>query len=450
MKDTMTISLRELFTIIKRKLWIIALVGIIFGLVTAGINQFLLKPVYEANTTIITNKEVDEEKVQMSTSDDLIFSQRMAITYSKIITSDTVLNQVIDNLNLDMKANKLAKYIDVENIKDTQIIKISVRNGNPKTAAKICNEIPTVFEKEVKRITKASGVEVIDKATVPTKHIRPRKTVNIIIATLIGIILAITVILLREILDKTIKTTKDIEKYFDFNILGVVSKQKEKLMYVKDLDRKNLTQEEFIKIRTNIQYANIDNEMKVILFTSTHKDEGKSILSLNTAYKFSELEDMKVLLIDCDLRNPTINKILNKPNQKGVMDILLGKKDIKNSIEKVNDKFDILFTGKIPQNPTEILASKKMKNLIDSLKDDYDYIFIDTPPIGVVSDCSILSRYSDGLIYIMASKESEIDYIKESIKGLQGIKIIGCILNKFDAKEVSYYNYSYYSSYYGE
>ena len=70
MKDTMTISLRELFTIIKRKLWIIALVGIIFGLITSGVNQFLLKPVYEANTTIITNKEVDEEKVQMSTSDD--------------------------------------------------------------------------------------------------------------------------------------------------------------------------------------------------------------------------------------------------------------------------------------------------------------------------------------------------------------------------------------------
>ena len=103
MKDTMTISLRELFTIIKRKLWIIALVGIIFGLITSGVNQFLLKPVYEANTTIITNKEVDEEKVQMSTSDDFTFSQRMAITYSKIITSDTVLNQVIDNLNLKMK-----------------------------------------------------------------------------------------------------------------------------------------------------------------------------------------------------------------------------------------------------------------------------------------------------------------------------------------------------------
>ncbi|MFR4670973.1 MAG: GNVR domain-containing protein [Intestinibacter bartlettii] len=86
--------------------------------------------------------------------------------------------------------------MDVENIQDTQIIKISVRNGNQRQ--QICNEIAIVFEKEVKRITKASGVEVIDKATVPTKHIRPRKTVNTIIATLIGIILAITVILLRE------------------------------------------------------------------------------------------------------------------------------------------------------------------------------------------------------------------------------------------------------------
>ena len=206
--------------------------------------------------------------------------------------------------------------------------------------------------------------------------------------------------------------------------------------------------EEFVKIRTNIQYANIDNDLKVILFTSTNKNEGKSTLSLNTAYKFSELEDTKVLLIDCDFRNPSINRIMNMSNSRGIMDVLMGKKDLKSCLEKINDNLDILFTGRIPQNPTEILSSKKMKNIIEQLKEEYDYIFIDTPPAGIVSDCSILSRYSDGVIYIMASKDAEIDYIKESINGLKGAKIIGCILNKLDTKEVSYYSHSYYA--YGE
>ncbi|MFR4670974.1 MAG: Wzz/FepE/Etk N-terminal domain-containing protein [Intestinibacter bartlettii] len=103
MKDTMTISLRELFTIIKKKLWIIALVGIIFGLITAGVNQFLLKPVYEANTTIITNKEVDERKFKCQLVMILHFHKGWLLLI-QIITSDTVLNQVIDNLNLKMKA----------------------------------------------------------------------------------------------------------------------------------------------------------------------------------------------------------------------------------------------------------------------------------------------------------------------------------------------------------
>lgn len=448
MKETMSINLRDLFTLIKKKLWIIAVVGLVFGIVTAGVNQFLLKPVYQATTTIITNKEIDEEMAQMSTSDDFNFSQKMAVTYSNIITSKVVLDQVISNLNLNIDYDDLKGIVDVDTVDNTQIIEINVVYGNPTMAAKICNEIPTVFEKEVKRITKASGVEVIDKATVPKDHIRPRKTVNTIIAVLMGIMVSTAIIIMRAILDRTIKTTKDIEKYFDYNILGVVSRQKKNLLFIKDMDRKNIGYEEFVKIRTNIQYANIDEDLKVILFTSTNKDEGKSTLSLNTAYKFSELEDTKVLLIDCDFRNPSIHRIMNMSNSKGVIDVLMGKEDLKNSIEKVNDNMEVLFAGKIPQNPSEILSSKKMKTLVEMLREEYDYIFIDTPPAGVVSDCSILSRYSDGVIYIMASKDSDIDYIKESINGLKGAKIIGCILNKFDAKEAGYYNYSYYS--YGE
>lgn len=448
MKETMSINLKDLFTLIKKKIWMIALVGLVFGLVTAGVNQFLLKPVYKATTTIITNKEIDEEMAQMSTSDDFNFSQKMAVTYSNIITSRVVLDQVIKDLNLKIAYEDLENLVDVETVDDTQIIEINVTYGNPKIAAKICNQIPIVFEKEVKRITKASAVEVIDKATVPKWHIRPRKTVNTIIATLIGVMLATAFVLMRELLDKTIKTTKDIEKYFDYNVLGVVSKQKQDLLFIKDMDRKNIGYEEFVKIRTNIQYANIDNDLKVILFTSTNKNEGKSTLSLNTAYKFSELEDTKVLLIDCDFRNPSINRIMNMSNSRGIMDVLMGKKDLKSCLEKINDNLDILFTGRIPQNPTEILSSKKMKNIIEQLKEEYDYIFIDTPPAGIVSDCSILSRYSDGVIYIMASKDAEIDYIKESINGLKGAKIIGCILNKLDTKEVSYYSHSYYA--YGE
>ena len=448
MKETMSINLRDLFTLIKKKLWIIAVVGLVFGIVTAGVNQFLLKPVYQATTTIITNKEIDEEMAQMSTSDDFNFSQKMAVTYSNIITSKVVLDQVITNLKLNIDYYDLKGIVDVDTVDNTQIIEINVVYGNPTMAAKICNEIPTVFEKEVKRITKASGVEVIDKATVPKDHIRPRKTVNTIIAVLMGIMVSTAIIIMRAILDRTIKTTKDIEKYFDYNILGVVSRQKKNLLFIKDMDRKNIGYEEFVKIRTNIQYANIDEDLKVILFTSTNKDEGKSTLSLNTAYKFSELEDTKVLLIDCDFRNPSIHRIMNMSNSKGVIDVLMGKADLKNSIEKVNDNMDVLFAGKIPQNPSEILSSKKMKTLVEMLREEYDYIFIDTPPAGVVSDCSILSRYSDGVIYIMASKDSDIDYIKESINGLKGAKIIGCILNKFDTKEAGYYNYSYYS--YGE
>ena len=126
MKETMSINLKDLFTLIKKKIWMIALVGLVFGLVTAGVNQFLLKPVYKATTTIITNKEIDEEMAQMSTSDDFNFSQKMAVTYSNIITSRVVLDQVIKDLNLKIAYEDLENLVDVETVDDTQIIEINV------------------------------------------------------------------------------------------------------------------------------------------------------------------------------------------------------------------------------------------------------------------------------------------------------------------------------------
>lgn len=444
MKESMDINLRELFVLIKRKLWIIILVGILFGVATGLVNEFLLKPVYQVSTTLITSKQIDEKVTPMSTNDDFTFSQKMAITYSKIIKSKVVIEQVIKNLKLNVEYEELIDYITVKNMEDTQILEISVENNNPKIAVLICNEIPKVFDKEIQRITKTSGMEVIDKASSPKQPIKPKKIKNIIIGILLGFIISTSIILMRNVLDRTVKTTKDIDKYFKFNILGVISKQKNKLLFIKDVDKRNFIHEEFIKVRTNIQYANIDEDLKVILFTSTKKNEGKSILCVNTAYKFSELQDTKVLLVDCDFRKPSVHKIVKLQNTNGIMDILMKKKSMDDVKVKINNSLDILFTGEIPSNPTEILSSKKMIGIINTLKNKYDYIFIDSPPVGVVSDSSIISRYSDAIVYVMASKEVEIDYINEALKNLKDAKIIGCILNKFDGKSLGYYKNRYY------
>lgn len=219
-----TIDLREYFFILKKKMWIIVLSAVICGVISGLVSFYVLKPVYEANTTLIVNKEVENETTQMTTSDDLNFVQKLALTYGEIIKSRSVITSTIDKLNLDMTYEDLSEAVSITNVENTQIIKISVKNENPRVASTICNTIPEIFSTEVQRIVKASGTEVIDKAAVPEEPIKPNKIINIVIATVLGAMVSVFVIFLKEALNTKIKEPKDIEEKLGLPVFGVVPK----------------------------------------------------------------------------------------------------------------------------------------------------------------------------------------------------------------------------------
>lgn len=217
-----TIDLREYFHIIKKRAWIIALITIL-AMVTSGIiSFFVLSPVYEANTTLIVNTEQNKSTNNMITGDQLAVTQKLTLTYGEIIKSRSVLNSVIKKLDLNMDYEDLEKSIKVSQVKDTQIMSITVQNTNPKIARDIANSIPTVFSKEVKRITKANSVEVIDKAITPENPVKPNKTINIAISAILGFIVGVFIVFVLEYMDNKIKSPQDIEKYIDLPILGVI------------------------------------------------------------------------------------------------------------------------------------------------------------------------------------------------------------------------------------
>ena len=220
-----TIDLKELLKIIKNRIWMIICIGLIFGIISGVVSQFLITPEYKSSTTLIINKENEDSKTQLSNSDDLNYVQKLSYTYSEIITSRTVLTKTIDKLNLDMSYKKLASCIEVTNISNTQIIKIDVEYRNPKIARDICNTIPTIFDKEVQRIMKVSGVEVIDKAVASSIPIKPNKKTNVILASIFGIFVGICITIIEVLLNTKIKTTSDIKENLGMNVLGVIPKQ---------------------------------------------------------------------------------------------------------------------------------------------------------------------------------------------------------------------------------
>ena len=216
-----TIDLKEYFYIIKKRAWIIALITVVAMISSGIISFFVLSPVYETTTTLIVNTEQVNE-TNTITGDQLNVTQKLTLTYGDIIKSRTVIDEVIQALNLNMEYGEVSKMITVSPVKDTQIIAITVQDTNPQRAADIANTIPRVFTKEVKRITKANSVEVIDKAVVAENPIKPNKIMNIAIAGVLGVMIGLFIIFVLEYMDNKIKTPQDIEKHIELPILGVI------------------------------------------------------------------------------------------------------------------------------------------------------------------------------------------------------------------------------------
>ena len=211
-------------------------------------------------------------------------------------------------------------------------------------------------------------------------------------------------------------------------------------------DPKSVISEQYRAIRTNIEYSNVDQNTKTILVTSSDKNEGKTTTVSNLAVSFANL-NKKVLIVDCDLRNPSIHKMFRLNNIYGLTDILAKDRAVDKCIQETElENLYVLTAGAIPPNPAEILSSEKMKNLIEDLKNIYDYIFIDTPPIGLVTDAGVLSSFIDGVVLVVKSESVEKKYLEETKKKLDAVdaRILGAILNSYKSEQKDYNYYSYY------
>ena len=218
------IDLREYFSIIKKKWYIMAILCIICVAISSVYSFFIAKPVFQAETTLIVKTEKTEGTNTVS-SDQIKTTQQLAVTYGEIIKSRKVLEDVIKNLDLKESYGSLSSKISVSTVTDTQIIKVSVQDTDKTNAAKIANEIPTVFTREAIRIADANGVEVIDKAQVPTNPVAPNKKMNILIAGVLGIMIGLFSIFLMEFLNNKMRTPQDIDRELGLPLLGVIPEE---------------------------------------------------------------------------------------------------------------------------------------------------------------------------------------------------------------------------------
>lgn len=203
--------------------------------------------------------------------------------------------------------------------------------------------------------------------------------------------------------------------------------------------------EDYRALRTNIQYSSFDNKIKKILITSSEPGEGKSTTVGNLAIVFAQ-DKKKTLIIDCDLRKPSIYKKFKISNNIGLSDVIINMGNLENAIIKYSDYLDILPSGKTPPNPSEMIGSMTMDMLLEKLSEIYDLIIIDSPPILAVTDAQIISTKVDGTLIVVRAGKTKIETLAsaKSILDKVNAKILGAVLNESENSKESYY------SYYGE
>jgi capsular exopolysaccharide synthesis family protein len=321
----------------------------------------------------------------------------------------------------------------------------------------------TMYDALLMRIKEQSVTEekhpvslwIVEEALVNAYPVSPNKKKNLLLGLIVGLMAGVGMAFFVDYLDNTIKYPEETERALGLPVLGLVSLWKDKKNSLDDVVVKaprSPFAESYKALRTSLMLASADGAPGKILVTSAAAAAGKTTTALNLAFAFGEA-DKKVLLIDCDMRKPRIHKALGLNNQKGLSNYLAGGKN--NILKKsLHEKVDVITSGPIPPNPSELLSSRHLTQLLDNLSENYDVIICDSPPLLSVADGRILTRVCDGTILVVRAKQTTFDLARKAMRHLTSVNapVLGMVINALELKKSDYYYQYYQGSYstYGE
>ena len=381
--------------------------------------------------------------------------------------------------SLKPKVNALKKIVDEYSSQLESLPDVSLKLARLERAAKVDEKIYLMMKEkyEESRITEVGqlgNVRIIDTAKPPKVPIKPKKTLNLILATIMGLGLGVGITFVLDYMDDSIRTIEELER-LGLPVLGAIPVIKEIKDDVKKRQNseKNSDQIKFNKIesrlithsapkspiseayrtvRTNIQYSKVDKTIKSIVITSPGPGEGKSTSVTNLAIAITQ-QGSKVLLVDSDLRRPILHSIFKLDKQNGLTNCLLGRISTDEAIKKTEiDNLFLMSCGTLPPNPSEILGSVAMKNLIAELNSLFDLVLFDSPPIIAVTDPVVLGSMVDGTVMVVKSGQTKKEAAIRGHALLKNVNsnILGILLNGIEVENMYgsyyyYYHYSYYS-----
>ena len=403
------------------------------------------------------SEEIDERTVYGELQD---MSKKEALESLPSVVRSSVLQRLkAEKISVEAELAELSKRYK-ENHPKIMALQKKLKYLDGKTDTETTKVLANV-RAELAGSLQANNIRVIDYAELPKRPASPRKMLNMVIGLFLSVSIGVGLIFVTEYMDDSIRSQEDVEEAVGLPYLGhfPIIKDIEILPYSKIFertDKDNVCSDCIRMIRTNIQFSISSEKSKIFLLTSALPQEGKSFLSSYFAYVLAK-NGLKTLLIEGDVRKPSIHKFFGISETPGLTNMLSEKISIEKVIQKTHYKDLCIITGgvNIP-NPLELLSSKKMTDAVQEFAGSFDRIIIDSPPSFVLSDAPVLSRFADAVLLVVRFGVTSAEVVKQIKDEFQKLNknITGVIVNFFQAEQDSYYSYKYskkyYKEYYGE
>lgn len=448
-------ELRDYLRVLHRN-WIIVVALTILGGAGAYGWSLLQTPTYQANTQLYVSVRSDaagaSELVQGTS-----FARQAVVSFVDVVDSALVLDRVINDLDLDVSAQQLAQTVQASSPTDSVIISINVSNTDAEKAASIANSIGTNFaDVVVNQLEKPEGdavslvrVETIEPALVPTSPSSPRIPINVVLGVVLGLALGLGIAILRSILDTRIHSLHDIEAATAAPVLGGIALDPDakKRPLIVHADPRNPRAESFRSLRTNLQFIDVDGETRSFVVSSAGPGEGKSTTTANLAIALAET-GARVALVDGDLRLPRVADYMGIEGGVGLTDVLIGRAELVDVLQQWGTgKLFVLPSGRTPPNPSELLGSQAMQRTLEALASAFDYVLIDAPPLLLVTDAAVVSRFTSGVLMVAASGTTKKPQLTAAVEKLDAIgsRLFGVIVTMLPSRGPDSYSYGSYS-----
>lgn len=451
----MALKLQDYVKLLRTR-WITLCVTILCCLLGAVVVTLLTTPLYKSSTRLFVSTTAGASLTETYQGNRT--AQERVVSYRELLTGQTLAQRTIDKLGLDMTAGELQQHVTASSKLDTVLITVEVLDTSPVQARDIANTLSDEFVVLVRELetpedgsTPDSRVVVEQRASIPDQSVVPNTVRNIVIGIAVGVLAGIGLVLLRDTLDNTVKDRRTIEELSGRGLVGSIPTDKERRSEPAisfDTDNSAIA-EAFRKLRTNLQFLTVDNPPRVIVITSSVPSEGKSTTAVNIALALAEL-DKNVVIVDGDMRRPTLHKYLDLVGPVGFSTVLSGGTSLGDALQKTRfPGLTALTSGAIPPNPSELLGSQSAKKLIVELRSQFDYVIIDSTPLLAVTDAAILAEAADGVLMISRYGRTKREQLTHAVGSLNdvGATVLGAVLTMTPTRGGGTYSYNY--SYYG-